>query len=152
MLAATPGGCGSRRRDLLRQKSKSRGLALARLQPVPGLRSARAGCRPVRDSTLAACYRACTHLARAGRMTVTIGRRELLVALGGAATAWPLAARAHQQSMPVIGFVSSRSLDGSARHASAFSKGLTETGYVEGQNVTVEYRWLSGQHDRLPSL
>ena len=85
-------------------------------------------------------------------MTVTIGRRELLVALGGAAVAWPLAARAQQQSMPVIGFVSSRSLDGSARHASAFSKGLTETGYVEGQNVTVEYRWLSGQHDRLPSL
>jgi putative ABC transport system substrate-binding protein len=85
-------------------------------------------------------------------MTVTFGRRELLAALGGAAVSWPLAAHAQQQSMPVIGFVSSRSLDGSARHASAFSKGLIEAGYVEGQNVTVEYRWLSGQYDRLPSL
>ena len=72
--------------------------------------------------------------------------------LGGAAAAWPLVARAQQPTLPVVGFVSSRSLDGSARHASAFSKGLTETGYVEGQNMTVEYRWLSGQHDRLPSL
>jgi putative ABC transport system substrate-binding protein len=52
----------------------------------------------------------------------------------------------------VVGFVSSRSVDGSARHAAAFSKGLSEAGYVEGQNVTVEYHWLSGQNDRLPSL
>jgi putative tryptophan/tyrosine transport system substrate-binding protein len=54
--------------------------------------------------------------------------------------------------MPVVGFVSTRSLDGSARYAAAFSKGLSETGYVEGQNAIVEYHWLSGQHDRLPSL
>jgi putative ABC transport system substrate-binding protein len=85
-------------------------------------------------------------------MTVTIGRRELLAALGGAVAAWPLAARAQPPAMPVVGFVSSRSLEGSARHAAAFTKGLSETGYVEGQNVVVEYHWLSGQNDRLPAL
>jgi putative ABC transport system substrate-binding protein len=85
-------------------------------------------------------------------MTVTIGRRELLAALGGAAAAWPLAARAQQSSMPVVGFVSSRPADASARNVAAFRKGLSESGYVEGQNVMVEYHWMGGRYDRLPSL
>ena len=85
-------------------------------------------------------------------MTVTIGRRELLVALGGTAAAWPLAARAQQPSMPVIGFVDGGALDASAARAAAFRKGLNETGYVEGQNVTVDYHWLEGRYDSVPAL
>jgi len=84
-------------------------------------------------------------------MTVTIGRRELLVALGAAAV-WPRAARAQQPATPVVGLVNARSPEASERQVAAFRKGLNEAGCVEGQNMTVEYHWLNGQYDRLPSL
>jgi putative ABC transport system substrate-binding protein len=78
-------------------------------------------------------------------------RREFIIIVGGAATALPLAARAQQPAMPVVGFLRVGSADSNALYVTAFRKGLNETGYVEGQNVTVEYHWLEGQYDRLPA-
>jgi putative tryptophan/tyrosine transport system substrate-binding protein len=79
-------------------------------------------------------------------------RRDFTTLLGGAAVGWPLAARAQQPAMPVVGLVSGESQETSVRRAAAFRKALNEAGYVEGQNVTVEYHWLDGQYDRLPPL
>jgi putative ABC transport system substrate-binding protein len=79
-------------------------------------------------------------------------RRQFIALLGSAAATRPLAARAQQSTLPVVAFVREGSADGSARFAAAFRKGLGETGYVDGQNVTVEYHWFEGQYDRLPAL
>src|SRR5260370_37055098 len=85
-------------------------------------------------------------------MAIHIRRRELLVTLGGAAVAWPLAVRAQQPGMPVIGFLDSKSPDNSAHIVTAFRRGLNGSNFIEGQNVAIEFRWAQNQYDQLPAL
>jgi putative tryptophan/tyrosine transport system substrate-binding protein len=79
-------------------------------------------------------------------------RREFIAFVGGTAVAWPLRARAQQAALPVVGVVSGQSPHSDARNATAFYKGLSEAGYIDGQNVTVEYHWVEGHYDRLPGV
>src|SRR5262245_44538943 len=81
-------------------------------------------------------------------------RREVITIIGGAAASWPLTARAQQPALPVVGFmhIYSPNDEGALRYVAAFQQGLKETGFIEGQNVAVEYRWAQGHYDRLPGL
>src|SRR5262245_7230259 len=89
---------------------------------------------------------------REGHMASYIGRRKFLATLGSAAVAWPLTARAQQPAMPVIGFLDTRSPDAMTDRLRAFREGLKDSGYVERENVAIEYRWAENQLDRLPEL
>src|SRR6516162_5891094 len=84
-----------------------------------------------------------------------IGRREFISLLGGAAAPsifWPLAARAQQPAMPVIGYLSARSREDTSHLITAFQRGLAESDYIDGRNVTIEYRFALGQYDKLPAM
>jgi putative ABC transport system substrate-binding protein len=85
-------------------------------------------------------------------MAMDIGRRKFISVLGGTAVAWPLVARAQQSAMPVIGFLRNTAATGYNPIVTAFARGLKEAGFVDGQNVAIEYRWADNQNDRLPAL
>src|SRR5947208_16291605 len=85
-------------------------------------------------------------------MTSSLRRREFITFLGASAAAWPDAARAQQPAMPLVAFLNGGSPDGYAPMVAAFRQGLKEAGFVEGQNVAIEYRWAEGQYDRVPAM
>jgi putative tryptophan/tyrosine transport system substrate-binding protein len=107
----------------------------------------------IRDQSVVTVYRAKTFvLQRAGSMTISVVRREFITLLGCASIVWPVAARAQQSPLPVIGFLSGASLETMHEYVAAFQQGLADAGFAEGRNVAIEYRWGEGYNDRLPGL
>jgi len=86
------------------------------------------------------------------RLGTRVNSRHVILGVGSAATAWPRAALAQEQSIPVIGFLSGHSPGESASAIGAFRQGLADVGYIEGKNVTIEYHWAEGKYDRLPTI
>src|SRR5262249_45162304 len=109
-------------------------------------------CHRPSDGSVVSSLRCMNDPQPEGHMASYIGRRKFLATLGGAAVAWPLAARAQQRAFPVIGLLSSRSPAVDTPFIAVIRQGLNETGLVEGQNIALDYRWAEGQYDRLAGL